>query len=62
MPSVLLSDRARVVEAGLPLPLPPSALDTTSVIWLITPEQAGNLLMPADVLADLIQRFERKSA
>jgi hypothetical protein len=62
VPSVLLSGEARVVEAGMPLPLPPSALDTVPVIWLATPEQAGNLLMPGDVLADLIHSFERNSA
>ncbi|MBB5805374.1 hypothetical protein F4560_005142 [Saccharothrix ecbatanensis] len=62
LPAVLLGHEARVVEAGLPLPLPPSALETTPVIWLVTPEQAGNVLMPGDVLADLIQTYERKSA
>lgn len=62
VPSVLLSSEARVVDEGVPMPLPPSALDTTSVSWLVTPRQAGNVLMPADVLADLIHSFERKSA
>jgi hypothetical protein len=62
MPSVLLSDQARVADAGMPLPLPPSALDTMPVIWLVTPEQAGNVLMPGDVLADVIQIYERESA
>ncbi|MFE9745926.1 bifunctional DNA primase/polymerase [Saccharothrix saharensis] len=62
MPSVLQSRDARVVDAGLPLPLPPSALDTTSVMWLITPGQAGNRLIPADALADQIQDHERKTA
>lgn len=63
MPSVLLSHEAQVVEAGMPMPLPPSTLQTTPVLWLVTPEQAHNVLMPADALADLIQSFEkRKSA
>jgi hypothetical protein len=63
VPAVLLSSEARVVEAGVPMPLPPSALETTEVIWLVTPEQARNTLMPGDALADLIQSFEkRKSA
>jgi hypothetical protein len=62
VPSVLPSKDARVVDAGMPMPLPPSALDTTSVIWLVTPEQAGNRLMPGDLLADLIQSYERKIA
>ncbi|GAA3853765.1 hypothetical protein GCM10022243_19210 [Saccharothrix violaceirubra] len=62
LPSVLLSHEARVVEAGMPMPLPPSALETTPVIWLVTPEQAGNRLMPGDALADLIHSYERKSA
>jgi hypothetical protein len=63
VPSALLSDEARVMEAGMPMPLPPSALETTPVIWLVTPEEAGNRLMPGDALADLIQSFEkRKSA
>ncbi|MGW4112581.1 bifunctional DNA primase/polymerase [Actinosynnema sp. NPDC004786] len=63
LPSVLLSDEARVMEAGMPMPLPPSALETTPVTWLVTPEQAGNRLMPGDVLAGLVQSFEkRKSA
>lgn len=60
VPSVLLSDEARVVDAGMPMPLPPSALETTPVIWLVTPEQAGNVLMPGDALADLIQGFEKR--
>jgi Bifunctional DNA primase/polymerase, N-terminal len=63
VPSVLLSSEAQVVAAGMPMPLPPSALETTSVIWLVTPEQAHNALMPADALADVIQSYEkRKSA
>ncbi|XVS67723.1 bifunctional DNA primase/polymerase [Actinosynnema sp. CA-299493] len=63
LPSVLLSHEARVMEAGMPMPLPPSALETTPVIWLVTPEQAGNVLWPGDALADLIQTYEkRKSA
>ncbi|WP_367131915.1 bifunctional DNA primase/polymerase [Saccharothrix sp. HUAS TT1] len=63
MPSVLMNHEARVVEAGMPMPLPPSTLETTPLIWLVTPEQAGGRLMPGDALADLIQSFEkRKSA
>lgn len=62
LPSVLLSNVARVLDAGVPLPLPPSDLETTPVIWLVTPEQAGNVLMPGDALADLIRSYERKSA
>ncbi|WP_158843882.1 bifunctional DNA primase/polymerase [Saccharothrix deserti] len=62
VPSVLLSNEARVLDVGMPMPLPPSALETTPVIWLVTPEQAGNVLMPGDVLADLIQSLGRKSA
>ncbi|MFD0202818.1 MULTISPECIES: bifunctional DNA primase/polymerase [Saccharothrix] len=62
LPSVLMSDQARVVDAGMPMPLPPSALDTTPVIWLITPEQAGSQPVPADALADLIQGYARRSA
>ncbi|MFD0201754.1 MULTISPECIES: bifunctional DNA primase/polymerase [Saccharothrix] len=62
MPSVLLSDAARVVGTGMPLPLPPSALETMPVIWLITPDEAGDTLMPGDALADLIQAHERDAA
>ncbi|MCE6997764.1 bifunctional DNA primase/polymerase [Saccharothrix sp. S26] len=62
LPSVLLSRDARVVDAGLPLPLPPSVLDTTPVMWLIAPEQAGNRLVSGDALADLIHEHERKTA
>ncbi|GAB2957605.1 bifunctional DNA primase/polymerase [Saccharothrix stipae] len=62
LPAVLLGDDARVVDAGMPLPLPPSAFGTTPVIWLVTPEQAGNRLIPGDALADLVQSYERKSA
>jgi hypothetical protein len=62
VPSVLPSSDARVLGPGTPMPLPPSALDTTSAIWLITPEQAGNVLLPADDLADLIHWTERKIA
>lgn len=51
------------MEAGVPLPLPSGALETTPVIWLVTPEQPSNRLMPGDVPADLIHSFEkRKSA
>jgi hypothetical protein len=62
MPSLLLSREAHVMAAGMPMPLPPSALDTTSVMWLVTPEQAGNRLMPGDALADVIYSVERKCA
>jgi hypothetical protein len=62
MPSLLLGNDARVMEAGMPMPLPPSALDTTPVVWLITPEQAGNRLVPGDALADLIQSYEEMIA
>ncbi|MFJ6674250.1 bifunctional DNA primase/polymerase [Actinosynnema sp. NPDC091369] len=62
VPSVLLSAQARVVAAGMPIPLPPSALDTTPVMWLVTPEQAGNRLVSGDALADLIHEHERKAA
>jgi hypothetical protein len=62
MPSVLVSTNAWVVDEGMPMPLPPSRIDTTPVIWLVTPQQAGNVLIPGDVLADLIQSYERKSA
>ncbi|MFD0204282.1 MULTISPECIES: hypothetical protein [Saccharothrix] len=62
MPSVLLSHEAHVVGTGMPMPLPPSALGTTPVVWLVTPEQAGNRLVPGDALADLIYRVEGKCA
>ncbi|WP_367133314.1 bifunctional DNA primase/polymerase [Saccharothrix sp. HUAS TT1] len=63
VPSLLMSSDAQVVEAGMPMPLPPSTLGETPVIWLVTPEEAGNRLMPGDALADVIQSFEkRKSA
>ena len=62
LPSVLLSDEARVLDGGTPLPLPPSALGETAVMWLISPDEAGNTLMAGDELADLIGGLERKSA
>ncbi|MEU6148476.1 bifunctional DNA primase/polymerase [Actinosynnema sp. NPDC047251] len=62
LPSVLMSHEARVLEAGTPLPLPPSAMGTSEVIWLVTPEEAANRLLPGDALADLIQSYESKSA
>lgn len=62
VPSVLLSAGARIVDSAVPLPLPPSDLDTAAATWLVTPEQAGNRLMPADALADLIHGYERTSA
>ncbi|MFC6093375.1 bifunctional DNA primase/polymerase [Saccharothrix lopnurensis] len=62
VPSMLMSHEARGVEARVPLPLPPSGLETTPVLWLVTPAQAGHHLMPADALVDLIQSYERKSA
>jgi hypothetical protein len=60
--SLPAGDEARVLAAGLPMPLPRSALGTTSAIWLVTPEQAGEVLLPGEELADLIQRLGRKSA
>ncbi|MFD0200711.1 MULTISPECIES: hypothetical protein [Saccharothrix] len=62
VPSVLLSGQARVLDAGTPVPLPPSALGETAVMWLITPDEAGNALMSADELADLIGTLEGVSA
>ncbi|MCE7000626.1 hypothetical protein LZG04_38295 [Saccharothrix sp. S26] len=62
IPAVLLSDRASVVEAGMPLPLPPTSIGGTEVFWLITPEEAGNTLRAGDDLADLIHHLERKTA
>ncbi|MBB5807365.1 hypothetical protein F4560_007133 [Saccharothrix ecbatanensis] len=62
MPAVLVSNNAWVVDAGMPVPLPPSHIDTTPVIWLVIPQQAGNVLIPGDALADLIQSYERQSA
>jgi hypothetical protein len=62
VPSVLLGDQAWVVDVGMPMPLPPSSLDTTPAIWLVTPEQAGNVLMPGDALADLIQSLGKRTA
>ncbi|MFE2754793.1 bifunctional DNA primase/polymerase [Actinosynnema sp. NPDC059335] len=62
LPSVIMSDHARVMDAGMPMPLPPSVLETP-VLWLVTPERAGNVLVPDDALADLIHSYEkRKSA
>ncbi|XVS65578.1 hypothetical protein ACQPYE_05820 [Actinosynnema sp. CA-299493] len=46
----------------LPMPLSPSALETTSAIRLVSPDQAGNALLPGEESADLIQWLERKSA
>lgn len=62
MPSVLLSDAARVLAPGTSMPLPPSTLETTAAIWLVTPEQTGNALLSGDDLADLIQWLETKCA
>jgi hypothetical protein len=62
LPSVLLSGEARVLDAGMPMPLPPSDLDATAALWLITPEQAGNDVWPGDDLADLIENVGRKCA
>jgi hypothetical protein len=42
--------------------LPPSDLDATAALWLITPEQAGNDVWPGDDLADLIENVGRKCA
>lgn len=62
MPAVLLSDHASVVDRGMPLPLPPTSVGGTEVLWLITPEEAGNTLVTGDDLADLIHHVERKTA
>ena len=61
-PSFLLSGEARVLPDGTPIPLPPTALGETAVMWLVTPEEAGNDLMAGDELADLIHELERRSA
>jgi hypothetical protein len=61
LPTVLLSDEARVLDAGVPLPLPPTAIGDVEVIWLVTPEQA-NGVVAADELADLIRTVGRKIA
>jgi hypothetical protein len=61
LPAVLLSDEARVLDAGVPLPLPPTAIGDVEVIWLVTPEQA-NGVVAADELADLIRTVGRKIA
>ncbi len=60
IPSVPLSKGARVLASGTPMPMPPSALGDTAVMWLVTPEDAGNGLMTGDDLADLIQSLERR--
>ena len=61
LPAVLLSDEARVLDAGVPLPLPPTAIGDVEVIWLVTPEQANGVLA-GDELADLIRTVGRKIA
>jgi hypothetical protein len=62
IPSVLLGNQARVLDPGIPLPMPPSALGGTPAIWLVTPEESGNVLLTGDELAKLIEITERKSA
>ncbi|MER5265696.1 bifunctional DNA primase/polymerase [Actinosynnema sp. NPDC002837] len=62
LPSLLLGDEARVVAEGMPMPLPPSALGDTAAIWLVTPEEAGNVLLTGDELVELIESAERRTA
>lgn len=57
-PTVLLSHGARVLDPGVPMPLSPSTLGDTAVMWLVTPGEAGNTLMARDELADLIRSLE----
>ncbi|WP_158842510.1 bifunctional DNA primase/polymerase [Saccharothrix deserti] len=62
IPITLPSDEARVLAEGTTLPLPPSTIGSRSATWLVSPEQAGNVLLIGDELADLIRSLSRKSA
>ncbi|MGM1064471.1 bifunctional DNA primase/polymerase [Saccharothrix sp. Mg75] len=55
---VPFSDEARVVNDGVTLPLPPSAMSETAVTWLVSPEEAGNVLLLGDELGDLIRTLK----
>lgn len=55
IPLTAISDEARVLNDGTPLPLPPSALNRTAVSWLVSPEEAGSAILLGDELADLIR-------
>lgn len=59
LPQVPFSDEARVVNEGTTLPLPPSAMSETAVIWLVSPEEAGNVLLLGHELGDLIRSLKR---
>ncbi|MFD0200571.1 MULTISPECIES: bifunctional DNA primase/polymerase [Saccharothrix] len=62
VPEFVLSDEARVLPDRTPIPLPPSALGRTAVIWLITPAEARDDIATGDELADLIHLLERRIA
>lgn len=62
LPSVAIHDAARVLPGGTTLPVPPTSLGGSTASWLVSPEEAGNVLLLGDELADLIHTAGRRSA
>lgn len=62
LPSTAIHDAARVLPDGTTLPVPPTSLGGSTASWLVSPEEAGNVLLLGSELADLIRTAGRCGA
>lgn len=56
---IAISDEARAVSDGTPLPRSPSRPGGAAVTWLVSPQEAGNVLLLGHELVDLINELKR---
>jgi hypothetical protein len=61
-PLTLVRDEVRVMAEGTTLPLPPASIGETQAMWLVTPEEAGNILLLADEFDDLLRSVGKAAA
>ncbi len=54
VPAVMARDELRVLPEGTTLPLPPTAIGQASAFWLVSPAEAGKVLLLGDEFADLV--------
>ncbi|MEU4803073.1 bifunctional DNA primase/polymerase [Actinosynnema sp. NPDC023587] len=54
VPVVMVRDDVRVLPEGTTLPLPPTAVGQAAASWLVSPEEAGNVLLLGDEFADMV--------